>query len=206
MKVWKKSIAISAAALFATGVLAADNVKERRDARFEEMKAHIEKRFNDLDKNGNGTITHAEMMAKVQEKFAAFDKNRDGFLTLAELPKEMPVPEHIKERMEKRAERMQERMAERGEEFDPEDMPPPPGPRGERSGGKPTRLDFMARHDRDGDERVSLDEFAVKAQHHFKKMDLNGNGNVTKDEAFEAAKKHRMKRGKGHPMQPHHRR
>lgn len=193
MKVWKKTIAISATALFATGVLAADNMKER-----------MEQRFKELDRNGNGIITHAEMMANVQEKFAEFDKNRDGFLTLAELPKEMPVPEHVRERMEKRAERMQERMAERGEEFDPGDLPPPRGPRGGRFDGKPTRLHFVAKHDRDGDERVSVEEFAVKALRHFKRMDVNGDGEVTKSETIEAAKEHRMKRGKGHPMQPHH--
>lgn len=201
MKVWKKTIAISASALVATGVLAADHMDGRKAEHIAAMKAQLEERFKDLDKNGNDVVTHQEMMAKAQEKFAEFDKNRDGYLTLDELPKEMPVPEHIKERMEKRAERVKAGRAERTDERGADDMPPPPQGHFD---GKPTRLKFLAKHDKDGDERVSLDEFARKPIHHFKRMDVDGNGEVTKAEAFEAAKEHRKKRGKGHRMQPHH--
>ncbi|MFC4349857.1 EF-hand domain-containing protein [Kordiimonas lipolytica] len=206
MNVWKKTIAISATALFATGVLAVDGSKERRAEHVENMKAHLEERFNDLDSNKNGVVSHAEMMAKAQEKFAEFDKNSDGYLTLEELPKEMPIPEHARERMKKRAERMKERMDERGEDFEPDDMPDPSGPRHGRFEGKPTRLHFIAKHDRDGDERISLEEFAAKPVGHFKRMDVNGDGEVTKAELLEAAKARRMKKGKGHRMQPHFRR
>jgi len=206
MNFWKKTIAISATALFATGVLAADGSKERRAELAEKMKAHLEERFNELDSNRDGIVSHVEMMLKAQEKFAEFDKNRDGYLTLEELPKLMPIPEHARERMKKRAERMKERMDERREDFHPDDMLNTSGPHHGRFEGRPTRLHFIAKHDRDGDERISLEEFAAKPVGHFKRMDMNGDGEVTKAELLEAAKAHRMKKSKGHRMQPHFRR
>ncbi|TNE65226.1 MAG: hypothetical protein EP335_05920 [Alphaproteobacteria bacterium] len=146
--------------------------------------------FADLDTNKDGVITHEEAMAKVRAKFAEFDKNKDGYLELAELPKEMPVPERMEKRMEKMKERMEERAERRGEEFDPEDL--------ERR-GKPTRIQFIARHDRDGDERVSLEEFADRAIGHFKRADINGDGKVTKEEANEARSHHFGKKEGKHP-------
>lgn len=183
MTVWNKTIAISVIALMAgTSAIAAGKMKDR---------------FKEVDSNNNGVITHAEMMARVQTEFAKFDKNRDGYLTLSELPKEMPIPEHMKDRLEKRADRMKERLEERadrmGQDFDEEAFEDRLEQR------KPTRIRFMARLDRDGDERVSVDEFSRRAVRMFKHADLNGNGEVTKDEADEARKmKHGKKRGGRH--------
>lgn len=189
MKMWKKAIAITTLAALAVPVVAAAPVKG---------KEMMEKRFKEADLNGNGVITHEEMMAGVQKKFSEFDKNRDGYLTLTELPQEMPVPEHVEKRMEKRMERMRERAAEQGHELDPEDMP------GQGMRGKPTRLKFMAKHDKDGDERVSLEEFARRAVHHFKRGDVNGDGEVTLAEAEQAMAHHfKKRRGKHRGDRPH---
>lgn len=146
-------------------------------------------RFKEADTDGNGVITYEEMMATVKTKFAKFDKNGDGYLELAELPKEMPIPEHMEKRMKRHMERMEERAEDNGHDFDSEKM-------GDK--WKPTRIKFIARHDRDGDEKVSVDEFASGAVRHFKRADVNGNGEVTKDEIKEAMKQRFGKKGKGH--------
>lgn len=180
MTVWNKTIAISVLALMAgTSAMAAGKMEDR---------------FKEVDANNNGVITYAEMMARVETEFSKFDKNGDGFLTLAELPKEMPIPEKAKERMDERADRMKDRMEQRaerrGQEFDRIAFEE----RMEKR--QPTRIQFVAKLDRDGDESVSLEEFAHRAIRHFKSADLNGNGEVTQDEANEARKmKHGKKRG-----------
>jgi len=138
-------------------------------------------RFKELDTNGNGVVTHDEMMAAVKVHFDKLDKNGDGYLTLAELPKEMPIPEHMEKRMEKRMERMAERAEKAGREFDEEEL---------QDRFKPTRIQFVAKHDRDGDEQVSLEEFSSRAVSMFKRADGNGDGEVTKAE-MEDAGKHR---------------
>lgn len=185
MKIWKQAIAISAVSLFATGVLASGKGQGR-----------MEERFKEADTDGNGVVTHEEMLEKVRGRFSMFDKDDDGYITLAELPEEMPVPEHVRERMEKRAKRMEERMKERG--MDADDMPPPEM-RGMGPKGKPTRIRFIARHDHDGDERVSFEEFSRKAVERFKRMDIDGDGQVTSEETRNAFEHHRkgMRDGKG---------
>jgi Ca2+-binding EF-hand superfamily protein len=186
MKVLKQTIAISTIALVAGTAVAAGKMDDR---------------FKEMDKNSNGIVSHAEMMAQVQARFAKLDKDGDGYLTLAELPKEMPVPEHVKERMEKRADRMQEKMKERaeraGREFDEEAF------EDRFENRKPTRLRFVARLDRDGDERVSLEEFSTKAVRLFKHADQDGNGELTKAEADEARKMGFGKNRGGHHRSPH---
>ncbi len=148
-------------------------------------------RFKEADRDGNGVITHEEMMAAVKVKFDAFDKNGDGFLTLSELPKEMPMPEHMEKRLEKRMEKMAERAEKAGRDFDEDEF---------EGKFKPTRLRFVAKHDRDGDEQVSLEEFSSRAVHMFKRADANGDGEVTKTEMEDAAKqrKHFGKKGGWH--------
>lgn len=191
MKELKKAIAITALTLVALPAAGADGGKRSE---------HFEKRFQEADTNDNGIITHDEMMAGVKRKFGEFDKNSDGFLALAELPKEMPVPERAQKRMEKRMERMKERAEANGHEFDPDGVP------GKGRYGKPTRIKFIAKHDKDGDELVSLEEFSRKAVRHFKHADLNGDGEVTKSEAKKAMKKRfKKKRGDQH-FQPHKKR
>lgn len=172
MKTSTKIISVALATLIASQAHAAGDRGER---------------FKEADTNGNGVVTYDEMMATVKTKFSEFDKNGDGYLELGELPKEMPIPAHLEKRIKRHQERMEERAKERGREFDPKDMD---------SKTKPTRIKFIARHDRDGDEKVSVDEFAVGAVRHFKRMDMNGNGEVTQDEAKEAMKKMKKKFGK----------
>ncbi len=129
------------------------------------------KRFEEADTNKDGVVSHDEMMAGVKVRFAEFDKNGDGFIELSELPKEMPVPEHMQERMDKHLERMKEK----GKEISPEKL--------ERmQNHKPSRIKFLSRHDKDGDEKISVEEFSSRMVKHFKHADANGDGNVTKEE------------------------
>lgn len=144
------------------------------------------KRFEEADKDNNGIITHEEMMAKVQERFEEFDKNGDGFIELAELPKEMPIPE----RMQKRMEEHKKRLAEEGKEI-------PEAKKKKWEKRKPTRIKFIAKMDKDGDEKVSVEEFGRKMVKHFKRADMNGDGSVTKEEAEKAMHKHGKKGKRG---------
>jgi len=150
-------------------------------------KGRMEEYFSKADTNKDGKLTHAEMMVQVRSRFDGFDKNGNGFIELGELPKVMPVPEGRQKRGEKRRAKMKERMAERGREIS-EQMK-----QQFEKAGKPTRIKFMAKHDRDGDERISLDEFSSKAARRFKRGDMNGDGVMTMAE-LEEAKVHHMKK------------
>lgn len=145
------------------------------------LKDHVAERFKALDGNRDGVVTHEEMMAEVHKKFGEFDKNRDGFLELSELPEQMPVPEKVAKRMEKRMEKMAKRHPEAAEEMK-ERME-------DRFNRRRTRINFIAKLDRDGDEKVSVEEFVSRKIKRFKKVDGNGDGSVTLAEAEEAASK-----------------
>ncbi|MEX0300696.1 MAG: hypothetical protein AB3N28_16595, partial [Kordiimonas sp.] len=54
-----------------------------------------------------------------------------------------------------------------------------------------SRLTYVARLDKDGDERVSVDEFAGRKIKRFKQADQNGDGSVTLQELEEASDKMR---------------
>lgn len=186
----KKTTVVSIAAVLSATAALGTAAKEPNH-----LPEHIQQRFIEADSNKDGVVTHAEMMLQVEKRFNVFDKNRDGYLVLQELPKIMPIPEHKKERMKKHKEKMKQRMAGRGHEM-PEGMPEAmPAEMEERFGarGKPTRLRFVAKLDRDGDERVSLEEFARKAARKFKRGDVNGDGSITLAE-LEETKKHHMKK------------
>ena len=152
---------------------------------FADDKEDIQARFSQHDSNGDGIISYAEMTTKVQEKFSEFDKNQDGFIALDELPRTIPLPMDRVERRGKRLSRMKEKMAEHGREMPEEFL----SHMEER--GKPTRIKFMAKLDKDGDELVSLEEFSRPAIRHFKGRDVNGDGNVTLEE-IKDFRKHRM--------------
>lgn len=185
----KKTTVVSIAALLVASVAAGVS------ATYDGPKANFAKeRFNNADTNKDGTVTHGEMMAQVQIKFNEFDKNRDGFIELQELPEELPVPERMQERMQKRRAMKQERMAERGHEMQ-EGQGDAEAHHEDRA--KRTRIKFMAKLDRDGDERITVEEFSRKAARHFKRGDVNGDGSVTLAELEEAKKHHKKKRFQG---------
>lgn len=164
----KKGIAITLAAGLLTTAASAG------------IRDQIKERFQSADTNGDGTVTHQEMMAKVTERFGDFDKNGDGFLELNELPKNMPMPEGLEQRVKKRMEKMAKRNPEMSNEMK-ELMK-------ERFSHRSRRMNFVAKLDRDGDERVSVDEFASRKIRQFKRADQNGDGNVTMAEVKDTLK------------------
>jgi len=181
------SIVTILTATFSGGIFA-DNHKQNAG---QDMKLE---RFKEADTNNDGLLSHSEALARVKEKFDGLDTNGDGFLALEELPKKMPVPEHAQRRMERHKAKMKARMDERGQEDG--QMSKKMQRRKEGQGkehGKLTRLKFVAKLDRDGDEKVSFDEFSVRAVKRFKKHDLDGDGNISLAE-LEKAPKHPKKK------------
>ena len=150
--------------------------------------------FQQLDLNGNGVVSHDEVMQAAQEKLAEFDQNGNGVVILSELPKKMPLPAraerrlaHMKEKAEARQQSGSDKQSgsqrgkKRGPRLSPEE-------RAEKM--RPTRMKFMARMDKNGDEQLSLEEFAAPLIKRFKRGDLNGDGQVTTAE-FEQSMEHR---------------
>ncbi len=160
------------------------------------MKEHMAK----VDTNGDGAISQSEMMAKAKEKFSGFDKNGDGFIELAELPKEMKMPDHMKMRMKKHKEKMEKHKGDHGDAMSEGKDKKMHGKMKHKMkmGGKPSRMKFIAMLDKDGDERVSFEEFSAKPMKHFKKMDADGNGSVTPEEMAQMKDKMKSK------MKNHH--
>lgn len=146
--------------------------------------------FETLDVNNNGVVTHAEFMSHNNKRFSEFDKDGDGYLTLAELPERMPLPARAQRRLELKQERMKNRMERRG--LSPDDDIKEIEP------VKARRMNFMARLDKDGDERLTAEEFAAPPLKRFKRVDGNGDGAVTEAEVeqamFERGRKHRDRR------------
>ena len=53
-----------------------------------------------------------------------------------------------------------------------------------RHKGQMTRMKAMVQMDRNGDEKISLDEFTAKVSRHFKHKDTNGDGSISMEEAL----------------------
>lgn len=157
-----------------------------------------ERRFEQLDANGDGKLTQAEMLAQHEARFAEADQNHDGKLSQ-------------EERKAARAQRMEQRFAERDANRD-----------GRLSGDElPRRGHKLSRADSDGDGALSLQELSAHkrsqhahapkqadvamtkegvAQHtaaRFAKLDTNQDGSLSREE-FAAAKGHgRREKAKG---------
>lgn len=156
--------------------------------------------FRKLDLNANGVVTHSELMQEAQKKLAQFDQNQNGVIVLEELPEKMPLPAraerrlaHMKERAEAREQAGEarehageERRGRRGPKLSLEE-------REEKM--RPTRIKFMARMDKDGDEQLTVEEIAVPMIKRFKRADVNGDGEVTQAEFEQSMEQRRHKRG-----------
>ncbi len=172
-----KIITIAVSSLALMGTLAAAQSGHRHMGDKSAMKAHAQERFQAMDQNQDGTLTHEEMMVEAQAKFAQFDQDGNGVILLEELPVVMPLPE----RAERRLERMRERMQERG--VSEEKLQRLEKRVEER---RPSRVKFMARFDKDENEQIELQEFAAPMIKRYKRADINGDGTVTQSEFDEA--------------------
>ena len=175
------AVVCSATALSATAQY--PKVLNDKQSRAEKIETKIQERFQKSDTDQTGIISHDEMMRGASEKFQEFDQNKDGYIELSELPKVMPIPKKRLERIEKKRQKRQERAEAQGRE--PDDVRPI---------RQPTRLKFVARMDKNNDERLSLEEFAAHAIKRFKKSDVNGDGDVTLEEARQAIEQKMHKR------------
>lgn len=155
-------------------------------------EAHAQKRrfdavipLEELDANGNGELTFDEMQAALEAKFEGFDADNSGFITLNDLPLILPLTEKQEERRQRRLAKIQERMSENGIDIDDEQL---------EARGLPTRMRFMARHDKDADEAVSFEEFSKPATRMFNRVDQNGDGTLTEEEIEQAKRFMKRKR------------
>ncbi len=148
--------------------------------------------FQQLDLNGNGVVTHDELMQEARKNFAEFDLDGNGTILLSELPDKMPLPPRAERRLAKMKDKVHSREqsgkrdeARRGPRISPED-------RAEKM--RPTRLKFMARMDKNGDEQLNVEEFSVPIIKRFKRADVNGDGDVTTAELEQTLEQRRHKR------------
>ena len=66
---------------------------------------------------------------------------------------------------------------------------------------QPTRMKFMARMDRDGNEQLTVEEFAAPLIKRYKRADINGDGTVTQAELEEMLERGpRERRGRAKRM------
>lgn len=153
-----------------------------------------EEAFRNLDLNANGVVTHEELMLEAQKKLAEFDQDENGIVVLGELPEQMPLSPHaerrlahMKEKAEARANSGEEQRDRRGPRFSPEE-------RAEKM--RPTRIRFMARLDKDGNEQLTVEEMAAPLIKRFKRADINGDGEVTIAEFEQSIEQRKHKRGR----------
>lgn len=165
---------------------------EAQPMKHEMRKAEAKERFLALDVNNNGEVSHDELMQQAVSRFAEFDQDGNGILLLEELPLKMPVPPQAQRRLE----RMKERFEARGHAEEG------PVPLEERFRDRqPTRMKFMARMDRDGNEQLTVEEFAAPLIKRYKRADINGDGTVTQAELEEMLERGpRERRGRAKRM------
>ena len=170
------TIAVSTLALVATAAEAAPGDRKA------EFKARAQERFQSLDQNKDGTLSHDELMAQAQSKFAEFDQDGNGVILLEELPVVMPLPERAERRLERMRENLDLRGASDAKRQRLEE-------RAEKR--RPSRIKFMARLDQDANEQLDVEEFAAPMIKRYKRADINGDGSVTQSE-FDEALEHGM--------------
>lgn len=118
-------------------------------------------RFKASDLNGDGYIDAAENTKFILSSFARVDSNGDGFQDKQE------IFEDLRKRMD--------------------GVP-------EGKGKLPPSMMLVVDNaikvkDRDGDGRVSLEEYKLDAESRFKELDANGDGKLSLDEMLNSARK-----------------
>ncbi len=178
----KIPIAMTLTCILSASLLAQDDARHEPRERAKEV-------FRQLDVNNDQVVTHDELMLEAQKKFVEFDQNNNGAITLGELPEKMPLSPRAERRiahMKDRADARQQAGAQRrGPRM-------PPDERAEKM--RSTRIKFMARMDKNGDEQVNLEEFAAPLVNRFKRGDINGDGEVTTAEFEQSLEQRKYKR------------
>ncbi len=131
--------------------------------------AQIRRRFQQADKDGDGKVNRDEFPG-APEQFDRLDADRDGTLTADEaargLGRPAPAP------------------AEPAKPADPEPKKPAAQPEPAKAQAKAKaadRLRRLAAFDKDGDGKITRDEYQGNAQL-FDRLDKNGDGSIGRDE------------------------
>ncbi len=147
----------------------------------EELNAHLSARFKMLDQNADGYFT-SEDVNLLREKVSALQEASSEFGDPPPPPPPPPPSESAGDAEEDGPER---RAKHRGRDHGPK------GPHGKA--GLPDKM--IAHLDRDGDGKVSKEEFTRRAEIMMEQMDVNGDSILTRKEMFSARdnmrKKHR---------------
>lgn len=190
------ALPLAAALLLSTGVAFAEpeasastEIKTESPAAESVEKPHTRKphALHNMDENQDGHVSPAEAEEFSTKQFDLIDDNKDGFITT----EEMSSFHHS--RKGKWAEKREKGMGEQ------------PGMTPEMVERMKTRREdgeeapWFAALDPDGDGKVAKADFLTHSRERHGKMDLNGDGDVTKEEIKERHQKKREGR-QSHPQ------
>jgi Ca2+-binding EF-hand superfamily protein len=140
--------------------------------------------FNDIDTNGDGRISRTENAAGARHQFALMDANHDGFVTAAEMDAYEAQRQDTAARTTATG---QAGTSERnpGSAAARADGSGPPGAVANAHGAasdQPSSADHIHQADRNGDGRLSSEEFEAAAAARFGQLDTDGDGQLSRSE------------------------
>lgn len=162
----RKSLIIAAVSLGALAL--APSVFAEEGDHQERMNKHFEK----VDTNGDGSISKSEREAAKVARFAEIDSDNNGEVSVEEMEA------HKKARHEKRKERHKAHKKHSGERH--------------KEHGKERHKERLVKHfnemDKDGNGTLSQDELKDRHAKRFEDADKDGDGSITKEEMKNAHK------------------
>lgn len=178
----KFAIAISTAALLASGAAYAQTAERGGDRTRAQVTERTAARFARMDANGDGQIDAQDREARALARFDRMDADGDDTISRAEYAAHL---EARGERREQRAERRSERREARGARSGGERMARRGGNRGAA---------MLRRADTNNDGALTLAEFQSRALTKFDRVDADGNGTVTAAERADRAAERQQRR------------
>jgi Ca2+-binding EF-hand superfamily protein len=172
----------------------AERGKRKGDAEKRRRRPSPEMLIERFDTDGDGSLAVTELPERMQKRFEKVDINGDGFVSADELTTAFESRQGNGERNGegKGKAKGKGKGKEKDERGGLDKRERGDGEKGKRS-MDPTKL--LQRMDKDGDEKISLEEAPDRFKKNFSKMDANADGFVELAELKTAMETMRQKRG-----------